>query len=168
MSSIYSPPGTRLLRIFVLFWTNLFATELALRTFWGKAIFLTLRTWLLQLLFKIFLLLILLLQITGGMVLEAFFRLWDSGPKICWARILLSWSLEALVMRARLQQVVPFLVEAMARSADNFIAFFLSMMLVLFFEEKPHLWRPNIHFLRNSCLSVIGWRILHKQTSCYS
>jgi hypothetical protein len=32
----------------------------------------------------------------------------------------------------------------------------------MFCFPEPHTWRPNIHFLRNCCLSELGSRILHK------
>ena len=153
-----SPPGIRLFKTCVLFLTNHFAIELARAT--RGAHFLVLR--IPQLLFRIFLLLILLLHTNAPV--DSFFpiSLSDSGPNICSTRCLSLPSLEALAMMARLQQVVPFLAEAMATSADSFIAFFLSKMLMFFFEEL-HLWRPVIHFLRNSCLSELGGRILQKQ-----
>jgi len=94
--------------------------------------------------------------------IDAFFSLSLSGAKRCWTRTLLSSSFEALAMSARLQQVLPSLVEAKAMSADSLIAFFLSRMLMFCFAE-PNTWRPIIHFLRNCCLRTeLGARILQR------
>lgn len=65
-------------------------------------------------------------------------------------------------MMARLQKVAPFLVAAMAKSADIFMAFFLSNKSMFVLEEVMAC-RPTSHFLRNFCLSLLGLGILLKK-----
>lgn len=57
----------------------------------------------------------------------------DDDGDTCSVRTLLLPSLEAFAIRALLQRVDLFLVEAMAKSADSFMAFFLSIRLMFFF-----------------------------------
>lgn len=78
-------------------------------------------------------------------------------PKICSTMLFLLGFLDTTSSNsARLHWVAPLPAEAaMATSADNFMVFFLSNILLASssFFTFLHIWSPFIQFLRNSCFS---------------
>lgn len=142
-----SPPGIKLFSILVFFFINLLATELGETTL--AALFLALQ--IVRLLLKIFLL-------TLFDPFEIFFNLSKCGPNTCETSGLNLSSLQALPSRERLQEVLGFLVEAMATSADTFIALFLSIRLIP--SDEWQILRPIAHLLRNSCFNELEACIL--------
>lgn len=80
-------------------------------------------------------------------------------PKTCSTKVRLALP----AIRARLQRVEAFRVEAIATSADNLMAFFLSRMVISWLE-LVYIWSPFIHLLRNSCFcnnADVSLDILH-------
>lgn len=133
-----SPPGTSFRSARVLFFTNFLAMEAVDIRHLGTTLLALCRA--MRLLLKI-------LRLHAIDLLSI-----NLSAKICSTRVLLVKSLETTSpSSARLHCVAAFLVDAMATSADTFIAFLLSKIVAYFL--LLHIWSPFIHFFRNSRFS---------------
>ncbi|KAK2358877.1 transcription factor IBH1 [Trifolium repens] len=113
------PPGNKLFSLLVLFLTNRIAIKLAsILSF-------------VRFLLKIFLLPVILFR--RGYEFVEFFLITFCGDEVVDMSCSLSMFVEVFANRAFLQRVVLSLVEAMAKSAESFIAFFLSNKVMFFF-----------------------------------